>query len=69
MFHFGPESSSCFFCLLVGLSIEVREKVEEYNYVADEEERQGLGELAVVRQKTQQVSQHDTELHLRIITL
>jgi len=63
------KSSPCFFWLLVGLSVEIREEVEEYNYVADEEECQRLWELAVVRQKAQQVSQHDTELHLSIIIL
>ena len=67
MCSFVPESSPCLLFLLVGLSVEVREEVEEYNYVADEEEGQGLGELAVVGQKTEQVSQHDAELHLSIM--
>ena len=62
--RFVPESSPCLFFLLVGLSIEVWEEIEEYDYVADEEEGQGLRKLAVVGQKAEQICQHDAELDL-----
>jgi hypothetical protein len=45
--------SAYLFFLLVRLSIEVWEEIEEDNYVADEEDCQAFGQLAVVRQKTQ----------------
>lgn len=51
------------FC--VGLAVEVREEDEEDGGVAHEEERQGLGQLAVVGEEPNHVGNHETELDLK----
>lgn len=51
------------FC--VGLAVEVREEDKEDGGVAHEEERQGLGQLAVVGEKPNHVGNHETELDLK----